>query len=426
MRTSMSAGSRGLRPSGSKGTLLMSPGPALSLAGGGAGMQAPATAAKWTDPARLASFFDQDWARASYGPKAGTPALGPYVSLDLERPRSVMDTSVPVETATISGVSFHSGQEDGSGQLSISRSAPDLSESGRGLRSNMTALASMKSTVKTIPSLPHPASETLSRIPETDEQLGTHEATEELKLRRAKRDTGSTVVFRDSRFLFGFCSQAKAEIINSIPTPTDQLGRLSTAEERRRELFLNKRIKQAENLMRKAQGQRQRRTNLMEKKYKYLLENGNDPRFVPSKEFSNTLKKQRMRERKIQRSRSLRSIQLDRLNTTQTRRGFDFVRDFRSESQAPLAQHEQKLFPSKARCAQSHQDTWSRLYIRDVKPINHARRQNLYNKEVGCKPHNIITGAKLLIQPTEPPPKRRRDAHPSIVVHGMQQFGGGR
>ena len=32
------------------------------------------------------------------------------------------------------------------------------------------------------------------------------------------------------------------------------------------------------------------------------------------------------------------------------------------------------------------------------------------------KPHNIITGARLLIQPTLPPLKMRRDCHPSIVT----------
>ena len=45
------------------------------------------------------------------------------------------------------------------------------------------------------------------------------------------------------------------------------------------------------------------------------------------------------------------------------------------------------------------------------------RTQNLYNRNVGNKPHNIITGARLLIQPTLPPPKMRRDCHPSIVIH---------
>jgi hypothetical protein len=29
----------------------------------------------------------------------------------------------------------------------------------------------------------------------------------------------------------------------------------------------------------------------------------------------------------------------------------------------------------------------------------------------------------LLIAPTEPMPKPRRDVHPSIVIHGMSQFG---
>ena len=54
------------------------------------------------------------------------------------------------------------------------------------------------------------------------------------------------------------------------------------------------------------------------------------------------------------------------------------------------------------------------------------RTQNLYNRNVGNKPHNIITGARLLIQPTRtlPPLKMRRDCQPSIVIHGMSQFGG--
>ena len=63
-----------------------------------------------------------------------------------------------------------------------------------------------------------------------------------------------------------------------------------------------------------------------------------------------------------------------------------------------------------------------------IKPKNMLRTQNLYNRNVGNKPHNIITGARLLIQPTLPPPKMRRDCHPSIVTHGyphgMSKFGG--
>ena len=56
-----------------------------------------------------------------------------------------------------------------------------------------------------------------------------------------------------------------------------------------------------------------------------------------------------------------------------------------------------------------------------VKPKNMLHTQNVYNRNVGNKSHNIITSARLLIQPTLPPPKMRRDCHPSIVVHGMSR-----
>jgi len=59
-----------------------------------------------------------------------------------------------------------------------------------------------------------------------------------------------------------------------------------------------------------------------------------------------------------------------------------------------------------------------------IKPKNMLRTQNLYNRNVGNKPHNIITGARLLIQSTRtlPPPKMRRDCHILVLyVHGMSR-----
>ena len=383
---------------------------------------------QWTDPARLASFFDQDWARASYGRAAGSQAsVGPYASLDLERPRSRLETSVSLDVAS-QMMASQEGLTYGSASraASVSGIGNLLSESGRDLTATYAPLSSMAGHTTSIPSLPDTKAEAVSSIPQTDEQVGSSAAARTLRAARSHGDLKTQAVFRDSKFMFGFCTRQTAEIITprSIPKPTDKLGRLSTCEERRNELFLNKQIKQAETLIRKAEGQKARRTMLMEKKHKYLLEGDSFGDFKPSQDFIDAKERRRQHSKRVARARHVRMKKLSAIENTQARRGFDFIRDFRSEGQAPLKASEKKLTQTLGRVGmKGHEDTWERLYVREEKKLNNARSQNLYNKNVGNKPHNIITGAKLLIQPTEPPPKPRRDVHPSIVIHGMSQFG---
>ena len=383
------------------------------------------------DPTRLARFFDQDWAKASYGVGSNInnnrggmlgsgnqyhqATVSPYASLDLDRPRSALENSISLMSQSGGGITLNGGNS--------------LTESGRDLNATYAPLSAMAATTTEIPSLPDTRPEAIQRIPETDEQVGSNFANRTLRLARSTGDLKTQAIFKDSKFMFGFCSRQRAEILTprSVPLPTDQLGRLSTCEERRNELFLNKSIKLAETMMKKADGQKSRRTQLMEVKHKYLLEGDNYGDFKPSKTFLDAQKKRRHHAKRTQRIRRQRTKELMAIENTQSRRGFDFIRDHRSQGQAPLQRQEMKLTQTLGRVKGSHNEsTFDRLYIRDKKGINKARQQYLYNKNVGCKPHNIITGAALLIQPTEAPPKPRRDCHPSIVIHGMSQFGSGK
>ena len=351
----------------------------------------------WTDPTRLARFFDQPWAQASYGVTNNgggghyqqQTAVSPYISLDLDRPRSALEASVSLMSQS-NGNNLTGG--------------PSLSESGRDLTATYAPLSTMAGRTTTIPSLPDTEYTAIQRIPETDEQVGSNLANQTLRLARSTGDLKTQAVFKDSKFMFGFCSRQSAEILTprSVPLPTDQLGRLSTCEERRKELFLNKSIKLAETMMRKAEGQKSRRTMLMEKKHQYLLEGDTHGDFKPSQEFLNTQQKRRKQQRRTHRIRKSRTRQLMAIENTQSRRGFDFIRDHRSNGQAPLNRTETKLTQTLGRVPGQHNEsTFERLYKRDKHVHNLARQQNLYNRNVGCKPHNIITGAALLIQPTK-------------------------
>ena len=408
---------------GFSGTLMQSGSMRNSLGAATMGMSGTGSrggsSLKWTDPAHLASFFDQDWARASYGRAAGSRiSVGPYASLDLDRPRSALEASVSLDVT-----SQMMSKGDVMAGMSGTNAGNVLGESGRDFTKNHTSLSSMAGTTMSIPSLPDTKAEAVSSIPETDEQVGSKEAARTLHAARSSGDLKTQAVFRDSKFMFGFCTRQTADIVTprSIPKPTDQLGRLSTCEERRNELFLNKKIKQAETLIRKAEGQKARRTMLMEKKHKYLLEGETYGGFEPSKEFIAAKQRRRQHDKRVARARYVRMKKLSAIENTQARRGFDFIRDFRSEGQAPLKPSETKLTQTLGRVGKSgHEDTWERLYVREERKKNDKRSQNLYNRNVGNKPHNIITGAKLLIQPTEPPPKPRRDVHPSIVIHGSK------
>ena len=140
---------------------------------------------KWTDPARLASFFDQDWARASYGRTAGLQAsVGPYASLDLDRPRSRLEASVSLDVT--SQMMSQGGMTQGSGSENLG-TGNSLSESGRDLTATYAPLSTMAGHTMSIPSLPDTKAEAVSSIPQTDEQLGSNVAARTL---RAARSSG--------------------------------------------------------------------------------------------------------------------------------------------------------------------------------------------------------------------------------------------
>ena len=58
------------------------------------------------------------------------------------------------------------------------------------------------------------------------------------------------------------------------------------------------------------------------------------------------------------------------------------------------------------------------------KPVNPLRRENLWNRDTGGKPYNIINSGFHQTQPTGPQadltrPRDRRMRHPSLIVHGL-------
>ena len=122
--------------------------------------------------------------------------------------------------------------------------------------------------------------------------------------------------------------------------------------------------------------------------------------FKPSREFVQAKQKRRQHAKRVALARHTRMKKLSRIENSQARRGFDFIRDFRSEGQAPLQDHERKLTQTLGRVGtRGHEDPWERLYVREERKKNDLRCQNLYNRNVGNKPHNIITGAAVLASP---------------------------
>ena len=166
------------------------------------------TGLKWTDPAKLAKYLDQDWARASYGKSGGwdTP-ISPYVSLDLDRPMSVLDTSASIIAGSDTPNLNASRASELTGSRSMLQTNPSLTESGRDLTKTYPPLSTMSQTTMSIPSLPDPEPNTLNRIPQTEEQIGTNEATRTLRVCRSSGDLRTQALFRDSKFMFGFRDQ---------------------------------------------------------------------------------------------------------------------------------------------------------------------------------------------------------------------------
>ena len=370
---------------------------------------------KSVDPSRLAAFMDQDWARASYRGNLGN-SVSPYASLDLSRP--------------VSGFSNASLASLGMSGLNGSQSAAALGESlfsennDRDLLRNNDSLSTMTQLTTSSPDLPVVAADTVEKIPATLEQEGTLDAAQTMKRARSTGDLDTELQFRDSKFMFGFVSRQKA-VVAKAPPKLESLGRLSTAEERREELKFNQSKKAAEIMLKKAKAQKDRRTQLMEIRHPYLLEGPTNGGFNPSKEFTNTLKKRRERVARKKHHHTVRRKMLAMQTNSMARRGYNILYDASTPGQAPISAMERSLFKSKRHKATPNHNSGERLFVRPEKPVNPLRRDNLWNRDTGGKPYNIINSSFHQKQPTGPQadltrPRDRRLRHPSLIVHGLE------
>ena len=265
--------------------------------------------------------------------------------------------------------------------------------------------------------------ELVHKVPATLEQEGVAQAKFTLNKSHSEGDFSKDLQFRDSKFMFGFVSRQKA-VLAEAPKPLESLGRLSTVEERREELRFNQSKKAAETMIKKAKAQKDRRTNLMEIKHPYLLEGASSGAFNPSEEFRTKLKRRReraARKAKVQRSRYKL---LAKQSHSMTRRGYNILYDASVPGQAPIAEKEKRLFKTKSRRATPIHNSEERLFVRAEKEVNPQRRDNLWNRDTGGKPFNILNSGYHTIQPTGPQadltrPRDRRMRHPSLIVHGL-------
>jgi len=369
---------------------------------------------KSVDPARLAAFMDQDWARASYKGNLGN-SVSPYASLDLSRP--------------VSGFSNASLASLGMSALNGSQSAAALGESlfsennDRDLLRNNDSLSTMTQLTTSSPDLPVVPAGTVEKIPPTLEQEGTFEASTTMKRAQSTGDLDTALQFRDSKFMFGFVSRQKA-VTAKAPPNLDTLGRLSTCEERREELKFNQSKKAAEILLKKAKGQKDRRTNLMEIRHPYLLEGPTNGGFTPSEEFTSTLRRRRERAARKKHHQTVRRKMLASRTNSMAKRGYNILYDATTPGQAPISSKERSLFQSRSHKATPNHNSEERLFVRPEKPVNPLRRENLWNRDTGGKPYNIINSGFHQTQPTGPQadltrPRDRRMRHPSLIVHGL-------
>jgi hypothetical protein len=367
---------------------------------------------KSVDPSRLAAFMDQDWARASF---AGTrQVLSPYASLDLNRP--------------VSGFSAASLASLGASGVNVSSTAA-LEQSlfsennDRDLLRNNDTLSTMKSVVKSSPDLPVVSADIIKSVPATLEQEGVAQATFHLNKSQSEGDFSKDLQFRDSKFMFGFVSRQMA-VLENAPPKLESLGRLSTCEERRIELKYNQSKKAAENLVKLAKGQKDRRTMLMEIRHPYLLEGSSAGVFNPSDEFKEKLQRRRQRAARKSKVQQARHRNLALHTNSLARRGFNPFADSTLGNQLPVSKSEQKLFMTKSRRATPIHNSEERLFVREEKPRNLDRTDYLWNRDTGGKQHNIINSTYHDIQPTGPQadmtrPRDRRMRHPSLIVHGL-------
>ena len=152
----------------------------------------------------------------------------------------------------------------------------------------------------------------------------------------------------------------------------------------------------------------------MEIRHPYLLE-GPDGGFNPSKEFTNTLKKRRERAARKKQHQTVRRKMLAMHTNSMARRGYNILYDASTPGQAPVSAME-GLFKSKSHKATPNHNSEERLFVRPEKPINPLRRDNLWNRDTGGKPYNIINSSFHQKQPTGPQadltrPRDRRLRH---------------
>ena len=288
---------------------------------------------------------------------------------------------------------------------------------------NNDSLSTMTQLTTSSPDLPVVAASTVEKIPATLEQEGVLDASKTMKKAQSTGDLDSKLQFRDSKFMFGFVSRQKAYVAKAPPN-LDTLGRLSTAEERREELKFNQSKKAAEVLLKKAKAQKDRRTNLMEIRHPYLLEGPTNGGFNPSSEFTNTLKKRRQRASRKKHHQTIRRQMLASRTNSMAQRGYNILYDATTPGQAPISSKERSLFQSRSHKSTPNHNSEERLFVRPEKPVNPLRRDNLWNRDTGGKPYNIINSGFHQTQPTGPQadltrPRDRRMRHPSLIVHGL-------
>jgi hypothetical protein len=357
--------------------------------------------------------MDQDWARASYAGGLGA-TVSPYASLDLTRPVSGFSTA--------SLASLGMGGLNGSSTAALGASLFQ-ENNDRDLLRNNDSLSTMTKVTTSSPDLPVVAAELVHRVPATLEQEGVAQAKFTLTKSHSEGDFSKDLQFRDSKFMFGFVSRQKA-VLEPALQPLETLGRLSTVEERREELRFNQSKKAAQVMLKKAKGQKDRRTNLMEIKHPYLLEGASSGVFTPSAEF--TAKLQRRRERGARKARVQRSRHklLAKQSNSMTRRGYNILYDATMPGQVAIGEKEKRLFKTKSRRATPIHNSEERLFVRAEKAQNQARTNNLWNRDTGGKPYNIVNSGFHTVKPTGPQadltrPRDRRMKHPSLIVHGL-------
>ena len=86
-------------------------------------------------------------------------------------------------------------------------------------------------------------------------------------------------------------------------------------------------LQQASILLKKAKGQKDRRTNLMEIRHPYLLEGPTNGGFTPSEEFTSTLRRRRERAARKKHHQTVRRKMLASRTNSMAKRGYNILYD---------------------------------------------------------------------------------------------------